>query len=52
VKNVLSVVFLTLGVLSWLAYVKIGIEHRAHAGERYATSLAAEETRAAGDLQP
>jgi len=44
VKNVLSVVFLTLGVLSWLAYVKIGIEHRAHAGERYAASLAAEQT--------
>jgi fumarate reductase subunit C len=43
VKNVLSVVFLTLGVLSWVAYVKIGIEHRAHAGERYAASLAAEE---------
>jgi len=40
VKNVLSVIFLTLGVLSWVAYVKIGIEHRTRVGERYAASLA------------
>jgi fumarate reductase subunit C len=52
VKNILSVVFLTLGVLSWVAYVKIGLEHRAHAGERYATSLAVEQAAAAGERQP
>lgn len=50
VKSVLSVVFLTLGILSWLAYVKIGMEHRAHAGERYAASLAAEQTVAGEQL--
>jgi len=49
-KTGMSVFFLTLGLLSFAAYVKIGIEHRAHAGERYgsqteATSqLAAEPT--------
>jgi len=40
VKSILSLVFLTLGVLSWMAYVKIGIEHRDHAGERYVAERA------------
>jgi fumarate reductase subunit C len=35
-KNVLTTVFLTLGLLTFAAYVKIGIEHRESAGERYA----------------
>lgn len=34
-KTVVTVFFLTLGLLSFAAYVKIGIEHRDHAGERY-----------------
>lgn len=39
VKNVTSVFFLTLGILSWIAYVTIGIQHRGHAGERYMSSV-------------
>jgi fumarate reductase subunit C len=52
VKSVLSVVFLTLGILSWIAYVKIGIEHRPHAGERYAASSAAGQMAAEGERLP
>jgi len=37
-KKILTVFFLTLGLLSLGAYVKIGIEHRDRAGERYAVS--------------
>jgi fumarate reductase subunit C len=37
VKNALTVFFLALGLMSFAAYVKIGIEHRDRAGERYAT---------------
>jgi len=35
VKKVMSAFFLILGILTWAAYVKIGIEHKAKAGERY-----------------
>lgn len=34
-KNVLTIFFLTIGLLSFAAYMKIGIEHRDRAGERY-----------------
>jgi len=34
-KNVLTVFFLTLGLLTFAAYMKIGIEHKDRAGERY-----------------
>jgi len=42
IKNITSAFFLTLGILSWIAYVYIGIQHRAHAGERYISSTAVE----------
>ena len=35
VKKAASAFFIILGLLSFAAYVKIGIEHRDHAGERY-----------------
>jgi fumarate reductase subunit C len=34
-KNLLTVFFLTLGLMSFAAYMKIGYEHRERAGERY-----------------
>ncbi|MEH6826241.1 MAG: fumarate reductase cytochrome b subunit [Motiliproteus sp.] len=34
-KMVLTVFFLTLGLLTFAAYIKIGIEHRDQAGQRY-----------------
>jgi fumarate reductase subunit C len=34
-KNVLTVFFLTVGAITFFTYTKIGIEHRANAGERY-----------------
>jgi len=34
-KWVLTGFFLVLGLLTFAAYLKIGLEHRAHAGERY-----------------
>ncbi len=37
-KNFITVFFLTLGLLSLGAYVKIGLEHSDRAGERYALS--------------
>ena len=52
VKSVLSAFFLILGILSWVAYVKIGIDHRAHAGERYAASLAAGQMSVEGERAP
>ena len=52
VKSVLSAFFLILGILSWVAYVKIGIEHRAHAGERYATSSETGPLAAEGERVP
>jgi fumarate reductase subunit C len=36
-KWVLTVFFLALGLATLAAYVKIGIEHAAHAGEPYPT---------------
>ena len=36
-KNLITVFFLALGLASFAAYMKIGIEHRDRAGERYAT---------------
>jgi len=36
-KNLLTVFFLALGLASFAAYMKSGIEHRDRAGERYAT---------------
>ena len=36
-KTLLTVFFLALGLASFAAYMKIGIEHRDRAGERYAT---------------
>ena len=45
VKNGMSVFFIILGLASLAAYAKIGIEHRAHAGERYESqALAAPPT--------
>lgn len=35
VKQAITVFFLTLGILSFAAYVKIGLEHRDNVGERY-----------------
>jgi fumarate reductase subunit C len=35
VKTALTVFFLTLGLLTFAAYIKIGIEHRDQAGQRY-----------------
>jgi fumarate reductase subunit C len=35
VKKALSFIFLTLGVVTLLAYIKIGIEHSDHVGEKY-----------------
>ncbi len=35
VKWIITVFFLTLGILTLLAYMKIGYEHRHNAGERY-----------------
>ena len=35
IKWMLTAFFMTLGLLSLAAYVKIGLEHRDHAGERY-----------------
>jgi fumarate reductase subunit C len=37
-KNAMTVVFLALGLLTFAAYTKIGIEHRDRAGERYVPS--------------
>jgi len=37
-KNVMTYAFLALGLLTFAAYVKIGIEHRDRAGERYVPS--------------
>ena len=37
VKNLFTVFFLALGLATFAAYMKIGIEHRDRAGERYAT---------------
>ncbi len=34
-KQFITVFFISLGLASFAAYVKIGIEHRDHAGERY-----------------
>ncbi len=34
-KNVLTVFFLTIGTITFFAYMKIGLDHRAHQGERY-----------------
>jgi fumarate reductase subunit C len=34
-KKIMSVFFLVLGIATWIAYVKIGIEHKDKAGERY-----------------
>lgn len=39
VKNITSIFFLTLGILSWIVYVTIGVHHRDHAGERYMSSV-------------
>ena len=35
-KNALTTVFLIIGLMTFAAYVKIGIEHKDRAGERYA----------------
>jgi fumarate reductase subunit C len=35
-KNVLTAFFLTVGVLTFFTYTKIGIDHRGNVGERYA----------------
>jgi len=35
IKNLVTVFFLAIGLMTFAAYVKIGIEHRARAGERY-----------------
>jgi hypothetical protein len=40
-----TVVFLTLGVLSLAAYIKIGIAHKDKVGERYEISSLLETTR-------
>jgi hypothetical protein len=34
-KNALTVFFLTVGAITFFTYTKIGIDHRADAGERY-----------------
>jgi hypothetical protein len=34
-KNALTVFFLTVGAITFFTYTKIGIDHRARAGERY-----------------
>jgi len=34
-KNYLTLFFLTLGLITFAAYIKIGMEHRDHAGQRY-----------------
>jgi len=44
IKNITSAFFLTLGILSWIVYVTIGVHHRDHAGERYQSSIAVETT--------
>ena len=48
-KNLLTVFFLTLGLLSFAAYMKIGYEHREHAGERYAAEKPAATEMARGE---
>jgi len=44
IKNITSVFFLTLGILSWIVYVTIGVNHRDHAGERYQSSISVNTT--------
>ena len=44
-KWIVTVVFLTLGVLSLAAYIKIGIAHKDKVGERYEISSLLETTR-------
>jgi fumarate reductase subunit C len=44
-KWIVTVVFLTLGVLSLAAYIKIGIAHKDKVGERYEISSILETTR-------
>jgi len=44
IKNVTSIFFLTLGILSWIVYVTIGVHHRDHAGERYQSSISVNTT--------
>ncbi|MFQ5697559.1 MAG: fumarate reductase cytochrome b subunit [Myxococcota bacterium] len=52
-KNGMSAFFLVLGVLTFAAYVKIGIEHRDHAGERYrAESTVEGVSTALGEVEP
>ena len=48
-KNLLTVFFLTLGLMSFAAYMKIGYEHRDRAGERYATEKPAATETARGE---
>jgi len=44
-KWIVTVAFLTLGVLSLAAYIKIGIAHKDKVGERYEISSLLETTR-------
>ena len=44
----ITVFFLTLGLLTLAAYMKIGHEHRDRAGERYVPSYAAPSGSPAG----
>ncbi|MBI4405559.1 MAG: succinate dehydrogenase/fumarate reductase cytochrome b subunit, partial [Deltaproteobacteria bacterium] len=43
VKNLLTAFFITLGLLTFAAYMKIGIEHRDHAGERYVPGISSQQ---------
>ncbi|MFT7128074.1 MAG: fumarate reductase subunit C [Gammaproteobacteria bacterium] len=44
-KNILTLFFLTLGLATFAAYVKIGIEHRDQAGQRYQPKHLFDSTR-------
>ncbi len=46
-KNAMTFAFLALGLLTFAAYTKIGIEHRDRVGERYVPS-----TEMSGTLLP
>jgi len=50
-KSGLTVFFLTLGLLTLAAYMKIGYEHRNHVGERYVPSYLQSPTPSSGTQQ-
>lgn len=52
IKNRLTIFFLTVGILSLLVFVVIGIGHRDRAGERYHASVAAAQQAEAAVVEP